>query len=243
MKPSYIKYSNKMDTSSWYELAKILSTYTNDKNIYKLFKFLFTYSFSVIDEKNKEGRILIDHRALVSSLILYPLQYRIFLSYLISKIEEKEYKRYSSYYHLLNKMVYKKWNLLDIINITCQIRGERLNKRYKIILSEEGDEISRESLDFLLNSLRLKPEVKNYIFSESYNIDTFSFFIKKIGCIMPIFSVINEKDFFSLLNNNNRGKAIEILLISLNLNKKLYNKLILFNKKVIKKVYIKNIYV
>jgi hypothetical protein len=76
------------------------------------------------------------------------------------------------------------------MNLTCKIRGEILNQRFINLLSIE-DEGSLD-LSFLLETLRVKGDIRKYLIPKTLDINTFSFHIKQLSNILPIFNVIEE---------------------------------------------------
>jgi len=240
MKPSYLVLDNRMDRSPWLNLGEILSSYTNSPHLFQLFKFLYTYSMRVEDKEKKEGRVFVDYRSLASCLVLYPISYRVLLATLLYRAEYKQYQIYMTYTHLKDRLSYVPWYPLYLVDLTCKIRGEALNHRFINMLSMEDD----NSLDisFLLHTLRIKDDIKKYLIPEVLDVNSFSFHMKQLSTVLPLFSVIDEDDFFKLLNKNDRSLATKMLIESLNLSPSLYTKLITFNRKVLKRVYVNNIY-
>lgn len=243
MKPSYVKLPNRMDRSPWVNLAEILSTYTNSSHIYKLFKFLFMYSLVVEDREKREGRVFIDQRPLAASLLLYPLPYRVFISMLISRYEYLQAQEYLGYTHLKGRLSYNQWDPIYLINLTCGIRGEHLNQRFVNLLSLEYDNsLSNSNLEFLMNALRIDKSMVPYILPEAIDINRFPYQVKQLSEFIPILEIIDEDTFFSLMNKNDRYAATRLIISILELPYSLYEKLVTFNRKVLKRIYINNLY-
>lgn len=240
MKPSYLVLENRMDRSPWLNLGEILSTYTNSPYIFQLFKFLYSYSMRVEDKENREGRVFVDYRPLAACLLLYPIAYRVLLAILLYRAEYKQYKTYMTYVHLKDRLSYVPWYPLSLIDMTCKIRGESLNQRFINLLSMEDE--GPLDITFLIEAIRIKDDIRKYLIPENLDINTFSFHIKQLATVLPLFVAIEEDDFYKLLNRNDRSLATRILVDTLNLPPILSTKLITFNRKVLKRVYINNIY-